>query len=79
MARYIDADTLLKKFLPYTKECGEVVLSPTADVVEVVRCKNCKYKSDGNSKFGVYYYCTHPEIGLTNIKNEHHFCSYGEK
>ena len=35
MARFIDADKLLKKFSPYTKEWSEVYLSPTADVVEV--------------------------------------------
>ena len=35
MPRYIDANELLKKFSPYTKEWSEVYLAPTEDVEEV--------------------------------------------
>lgn len=49
------------------------------DVVEVVRCGKCKYKNEGYSQFGVYYYCSHPEKDLTQIKNESDFCNYGER
>lgn len=52
MARYIDADEFmmtLKLFKPDRKvKLGSVTLAldaiPTADVVEVVRCKECKHR-----------------------------------
>lgn len=56
MSRYIDADKLLEKWEQTKKELAtfEFVLGlqgainelknePTADVVEVVRCENCKH------------------------------------
>lgn len=40
---------------------------PSADVVEVVHCKNCKYKE-------------HERCGLTKYTvREHDYCSYGEE
>ena len=54
--------------------------TPTADVVEVVRCAQCKHKRIGRNSFGVYFYCGHPSNGLTNIGNvDKDFCSYGER
>ena len=58
MARYIDADALTNKmeavmdmqdtYLPIHFKEWVVDETPTADVVEVVRCKDCKhYKTDG--------------------------------
>jgi hypothetical protein len=45
---------------------------PTADVVEVVRCKDCvHYKDGGCNHFGYYTYA--PDV------DEDDFCSYGEK
>ena len=47
MARYIDADKLLERAVPIgwstPKWVSDIVISdaPTADVVEVVRCKDC--------------------------------------
>lgn len=40
---------------------------PSADVVEVVRCKDCKYNADGT--------CEYTEI---NVK-DNDYCSYGER
>lgn len=47
---------------------------PTADVVEVVRCKDCKYWETQNGGFCKASY------GLCEINNENNdFCSYGER
>lgn len=47
MARYIDADKLLKNLpndLPYKGSVKRVLIqAPAEDVVEVVRCSECKY------------------------------------
>ena len=80
MARYIDADDFLDLF--YVAAMGqdqefiktvEMVLddTPTADVVEVVRCKYCKW-------YQLYHLaCIHPYFnGWINVDG---FCSYGEK
>ena len=44
---------------------------PAADVVEVVRCKDCKYNS-GTKK------CLHPDSFFAVPKDDD-FCSYGER
>lgn len=49
----------------------------TVDVVEVVRCAQCKYF--GKEVAGYYddeYYCTNP-VGLDDIVKPDDFCSYG--
>ena len=47
MTRYIDADELLRRLpddLPYKGSVKRVLMqSPTADVVGLVRCKDCKH------------------------------------
>ena len=94
--RYIDADALVSKLDSLAKKYSDlgkaevvkdyiwasavVEASPTADVVEVVRCAQCKHKRIGRNSFGVYFYCGHPSNGLTNIGNvDKDFCSYGER
>lgn len=86
MARYIDAEALEKwvyEFHPADAYWAVSMLrnAPTANVVEVVKCKNCIYKVDYNgrtmcSKFatksGDHWY------GLEAKDNEH-FCSYGQR
>ena len=74
MSRYIDADALFEKKYAKLKE-GEVLYrispqdiidAPTADVVEIVRCRDCKH-------LGV---CgTH----LFYLKDPNSFCSHGER
>ena len=94
--RYIDADALKEGL---GMDCSYRVLitpndavrcmaryideAPTADVVEVVRCKDCKYCE-------IYYPVKH--LGIESVKNfycnfsrevvgrfENDFCSYGER
>ena len=48
---------------------------PTADVVEVVRCKDCKYFEADDE--GFYYYCV-ASTGL-DCKMPIDYCSYGER
>lgn len=86
MARYIDADALYKKLYPldladkrkYTinaKAVADAIANtPTADVVEVVRCKDCKqsYFVKSCSK----YEC---RKGCGTLKYANDFCSYGER
>ena len=62
MARYIDADAYA---FP-----GDLINEPTADVVEVVRCKDCDVPH--NKWTGCPYM-----NGL--IPPPNHFCSYGER
>lgn len=52
---------------PFTKDTVYAIteLMPSADVVEVVRCKDCKYRAKGLP------YCAY--FGETD------FCSYGER
>lgn len=84
MPRYIDADLLLERIYPYNgvdkskyainaKAVFEAIRkSPTADVVEVVRCKDCVHYQDGEcNHFGYYTYA--PEV------DDNDFCSYGER
>ncbi len=73
MSRYIDADALKQKWLfrgkdgkPYRDEIDSM---PTADVVEVVRCKDCKHYN-GDSAV-----CKR----MNRIMKDDGFCSYGER
>ena len=52
---------------------GDILSIPAADVVEVVRCKDCKYHKDTSIK--MYAYCC--PIGQTVLKDD--YCSYGER
>ena len=48
---------------------------PTADVVEVVRCKDCKYyEAHGNGKYGLCK--NYKGKGMRNATD---YCSYGER
>ena len=52
-----------------------VEATPTADVVEVVRCKNCKLCVEKNAGGMTMLYC---ELNSHYVL-ETHFCSYGER
>lgn len=76
----VDVFSKEPKEIPYLK-AAEVLRSvddiPTADVVEVVRCKDCVYRHlTGKAPF-MFYTCTIAE-GL-NVCKENAFCSYGER
>ena len=73
MARYIDAELAVKQKSEglnavYDLTDLEDYLAgiPTADVVEVVRCKDCKHWNNGD--------CYRLELSLPSD-----FCSYGER
>lgn len=72
----IDAFSDKPREIPYLK-AAEVLRSineiHAADVVEVVRCKDCKYHKDTSVK--MYAHCC--LIGQT-VSNDD-FCSYGER
>ena len=76
MKRYIDANKAKEVF--HYKTGGSSFDSfiddvPTADVEEVVRCKDCKFAY--KNRFLGEYYCK-----KTNCKiKQHHFCSCGER
>lgn len=73
---------ILANVIKWKEECFEVVgeiedMQPTADVVEVIRCKDCKHRHwHQESCHGkCVHYCD-----LTNLQiNKEHFCSYGER
>ena len=81
MSRYIDADALIKDI---ENDCPEVVYytkrdaidciqsQPTADVVEVVRCKDCMYWTGKD-----YDGCCIKNGLATRYAND--YCSYGER
>ena len=78
MSRYIDADELMEIFqdLHWYASRNIVEDIPTADVVEVVRCKDCKH-----SKMADYipakcpYFCKL----MANCHSGDFFCSMGER
>ena len=90
MARYIDADGAIQTlrgacvakypasfYYGIFVSADEIDKMPTADVVEVVRCKDCvHYKADTE-------YCQTKHKGYCEydgvIKLQKHFCSYGER
>ena len=78
MARYIDAELLLTDntyewfddWGNYTSAGQAIVDVPTADVVEVVRCADCKYQGNDDE-------C--PLLSLAAYTEPDDFCSYGKK
>lgn len=50
-------------------------LEPAADVVEVVRCKDCKWR--GTEKCAMFYECDCGEQYTRETDDD--FCSYGER
>lgn len=62
---------------PILKACMHNVLDglPAADAVEVVRCKDCKYrfKNNGHNKHGC------PIVDANIWMDDDSFCSFGER
>ena len=80
--RYIDADALLSRLpddLPYKASVKRVLMqAPASDVVEVVRCKDCKnclvyQKWNKKEYFGC---CRDGEVYEVDGNR---YCSYGER
>lgn len=84
--RYIDADALLMKLpdnLSYKASVKRVLIqAPTADAVEVVRCKDCKYWGIRDSK-EIQGICLCGEkdfyYGSEFYPLADDFCSYGKR
>lgn len=59
----------------FSKRIKEQISHPTADVVEVVRCKDCKYWQDNNGGY------PHDECrwGKDETPDANDYCSYGER
>lgn len=80
MSRYIDADKLKQHYAywesskyDYMQEEKKlfddiVDQQPTVDAVEVVRCKDCKYRKKNT-------FCLHN----MRYEDDNGFCSYGER
>ena len=86
MSRYIDADKLQEDFkeLHGGKRSLLIDTEPTADVVEVVRCKDCKYWQDQEEGIVEVPICARiqsasEENPLVMIIGENGYCSYGER
>ena len=88
MPRYIDADVMKKNleenyvFIGFADLLNDIIevidTQPTADVVEVVRCKDCKhYEWADNRAFGMpTKYCSW--TGFEDV-DDNDFCSRGER
>lgn len=76
MARYIDADALVKELERYDDYAIDIVNDqPTADVVKVVRCKDCVHYWKNNLKAEVDDAVA---VCLAPPKDDA-FCSEGER
>ena len=88
--RYIDADKLVARINAspvfsnigtdgfFIRDCvlDLIDTQPTADVVEVVRCRDCKY----SRKIGKLRRCEHTNSATPIVPIEDgHYCSYGER
>ena len=86
MAEYIERDSLVGKLIEM-KYCSTsskidfvdvirlINSEPTADVQEVVRCKDCRWSS--TEECAMYYRCNCGEQHTWESDND--FCSYGER
>ena len=85
MSRYINREDLLKNLKQSAPEYLKPLIvsliekQPTADVVEVITCKDCKH-FDKNKKYRYkkfsFSFC---DKFHNNIITENDYCSYGEK
>ena len=57
----------------------DVKAQPVVDVVEVVRCKDCKHRSQLTGKAPFAFYACSYDKGLGDNVREDDFCSYGER
>lgn len=55
---------------------SELLALPTADVVEVVRCKDCKFRGTDDCSNSYYLEC---EGAYVDPMEDDDFCSYGER
>ena len=79
---YIKRETLISRIngMGYHEQIKNNLLFiarmiPTADVVEVVRCKDCRWR--GREDCAMFYRCDCGEQQTWETDND--YCSYGEK
>ena len=83
MARYIDAEMLEREIkLEASDDIAKAVIriidrQPTADVVEVVRCKDCKWAEQVMIGQCVNWICKCPWMFERYVRDG--FCSCGER
>lgn len=82
--RYIDADALLTKLpddLPYKASVKRVLMqAPNADVVEPVRCKDCKFWGIPNiNDTDKSHYCCRDNMWCMPLRFADDYCSYGKR
>lgn len=88
---YISRETLLKKLFPYdvVDKSGYAINAKSlfnaicelekADVVEVVRCKDCRYSEHCTNWCGrEYLSCELVDFETVEVDPDH-FCGYGER
>lgn len=88
MSRYIDADALIEFIdlghyrnpleLCYSEQyvVDMIESRPTADVVEVVRCKDCvNWQTDWDTSYDGYHYCSMIDI----VIDGDFYCKDGER
>lgn len=91
MSRYIDADALkqwikdvwdwdrlddLTTSTVLRQTLSDIDDQPTADVVEVVRCRDCKYGEVDDMDFPTQIFCRY---NGNDWNEDNHYCSYGER
>lgn len=79
MSRYIDADklcNLARNNIDGTVDANDIMRFPTADVVEVTRCKDCKfYKPYDKPCEDFDGWC----LARNCETDEYDFCNYGDE
>ena len=84
MRRYIDADCLMDIAYEHMDDVALAGLQnaleeqPTADVVEVVRCKDCE-NWDKNWISSTFTENAHHCVVLNNVFDGDFYCAYGHK
>lgn len=81
MSRYIDADVLIDDLIHNRSFYPALVASaikntPTADVVRVVRCKDCIYRRTPDCSL---WYGSVGDIDYIREHGDNFYCSYGER
>lgn len=59
-------------------DANDIARFSRADVVEVVRCKDCKWQDKGKNECESWNMCRHNVIEYFAIYDEH-FCAWGER
>ena len=82
MRRYIDADKLIEfanNMKDKTIDANDIARFPAADVVEVVRCEDCKHFDEDIQGTGLCSLGGQLDWANMNTMYADDFCSYGER